>query len=68
MEVGDFEHLALWFNQKFYLNTNSSPLAPLLAETDICANRVFCRKFNSEQLLLEPFFLYTVDIFAIIQP
>ncbi len=33
-----------------------SPLASLLGKTDMCAHWLFCTKFNSEQLLFEPFF------------
>ncbi len=32
------------------------PLAPLLGEIEICIYRIFCRKFNTVQLLFETFF------------
>ncbi len=41
----DFKHTDLW-----------SPLAPLMGEIDLCAQELFCMKFNSEQILFEPFF------------
>ncbi len=40
-----------------------SLLALLLGEIDMCTNRVFYRKFNSQRLLLEAFFDIT-DIFG----
>ncbi len=51
-----FRHINLW-----------SPIAPLLEEIDICAHWVFCRKFNSEELLFETF-LDINNIFGSIQP
>ncbi len=45
----------------------SPPMAPLLGEIDICARRLFCRKFNAEQLLLEAFF-HIIRIFVSVQP
>ncbi len=44
-------------SSKFYLNTNSSPVAPLRRETDICAQGLFYTKFDSLQLLSSAFFM-----------
>ncbi len=45
----------------------SSALAPLLGEIDMCAPRLFCTKFNPEQLLFEQFF-YIIGNFGKVQP
>ncbi len=42
-------------------------LAPLLGDIDICAHRVFHRKFNTQQLLFEAF-LGIKRIFCNVQP
>ncbi len=41
--------------------------APLVGEIDICARGLFCVKFNSEQLLSEPF-LDVMRIFGSVEP
>ncbi len=44
---------------KYFKNDNLwTPLAPLLGEIQLCVHWVFCRKFNSKQLLYEAFFWY----------
>ncbi len=53
--------------QKFYLDMNSSSLAPLCREIDICARGLFSMKFNFEQVLFEPFF-DVMRIFGSVQP
>ncbi len=40
-----FKHIDLW-----------NPSASFLGEIGICARRLFCMKFNYEQLLFEAFF------------
>ncbi len=53
---------------KFFKNDNLwTPLAPLLGEIQLCVHWVFCRKFNSEQLLYEAFF-YIIRIFCNVLP
>ncbi len=45
----------------------SSFLTPLQGEIDICAQRLFCTKLNSEQLLFEAF-LDMMRIFGSVEP
>ncbi len=51
-----FKHGKLW-----------SPQAPLVGEIDICAPRLFCMKFNSEQFLFEASF-DVMGIFGSMRP
>ncbi len=51
----NFEKLPFQYDIIFHHINFSSQLAPLWRELDICAHRLFCVKFNSEQLLLEAF-------------
>ncbi len=44
----------------FQIYWSLESLAPLVGEIDICAREVFCTKFNSEELLLEAFFMWCV--------
>ncbi len=42
-------------------------LPPLQEEIEVCAQQVFCREYNSKQLLHEVFF-YIIGIFRSVQP
>ncbi len=67
VKVEGSKHLALGFHQKFYLNTNSIPVAPFLEEIDLCAHRFFLYEIYSQQLLFEAFF-DVIRIFGSIRP
>ncbi len=49
-----------FWGKNIYLNF-PHPIAPLLGETDVCDQWLFCTKFNAQQLLFETF----IDIMRI---
>ncbi len=52
---------------RFQIYWSLEPRAKLVVEIDICAPRLFCREFSSEQLLYEAFF-HIMHIFWRIEP
>ncbi len=50
-------HFCILENFKCTSLWSTPPPAPLVGEVDICARKLFCTKFNSEQLLFELFLI-----------
>ncbi len=64
VELGVF---SISVHYKIQMYWSSEPQLHLCGKWDICARRLFCTKFNSEQLLFKPFF-DVMRIFGSIEP